>query len=141
MKESDKLLELVCLTPEDWQLRLILADAYEEEGSLSYSQCQRWMSINKKRAQPWLEDPLPPGHAHENEWAVRTSGGTKLVEKTIGRYEWYDKRHIDNMSEVGTALLPRMPRTARSWTEGVRVYGTRKQSELAIMLAYTKLHS
>jgi hypothetical protein len=48
MTEAEKLLELVCQDQLNWELRLILADAYEETGQQSNADCQRWMVKNQK---------------------------------------------------------------------------------------------
>jgi hypothetical protein len=50
MTHSEKLLLVVCQNPEDWHLRLILADAYEEENNTMYAECQRWLARHHKRA-------------------------------------------------------------------------------------------
>lgn len=46
----DSLLTQVCENPEDWDLRRVLADAYEDNGDLEAADCSHWTADNKKRA-------------------------------------------------------------------------------------------
>lgn len=118
MKESDKLLEAVCETPEDWELRLVLADAYEEEGNLDYANCQRWMSVNRKRAR------ISIGENHTTfDW-------------------WYTKQEYNartNFSYIPEGLFRLLeldPIYAENLSHGFEEFPTRLESELAVMRVF-----
>lgn len=51
MTELDKLWEDVCADPENWRLRQVLADHYEDHGLPKEAEWLRWMARHQKRPQ------------------------------------------------------------------------------------------
>jgi hypothetical protein len=49
MTTLDTLYEGLTRTPEDWQLRTVLADWYEDVGQQDVADCLRWMAMHRKR--------------------------------------------------------------------------------------------
>src|SRR5262249_35900394 len=49
MSVRDQLLDDLCRKPEDWKLRNVLADWYEDNNHPEEAACLRWMLENKKR--------------------------------------------------------------------------------------------
>lgn len=43
-------LDLICESPQDWHLRLVAADWYEEHGDQDRADCLRWMARYRKCA-------------------------------------------------------------------------------------------
>lgn len=107
--ESDRLLDAVCENPGDWTLRLILADAYEEEGKQDMADCMRWMSVAQKR--PYCNQGSFNWHL---TFSIRTSPKEHPYSISEGLF-----RHV-------------------SFVDGRRFFPSAKEAELALMAAWPK---
>lgn len=116
----DSLLDQLCLTPDDWTLRGIWADALEDAGNQHASDCVRWCVRHHKRPRSyraWESDPY--------------------VNK---RAQWYDESWTDGAydveSDLPTELYVRLGGEPLKRSPSQINYELPKGAELALLEAW-----
>lgn len=113
--DCERLFEQVCATPEDWDLRRVLADIFEDEGRQDEADCLRWMAENRKRARYvggkefiWYEDRPEPGRIDPNSDAPMPILSAMAIGNThIGDVAW--KREYLSRRDSELAVLAAWP--------------------------------
>lgn len=80
-----RLREALTKDPHDWDLRLILADAYEEEGMDGRAAYQRWAALRRMSPGKWYDDD-------DSSWWMWVNGWTEhdsLINVQNGQALWH----------------------------------------------------
>ncbi len=104
MTTPDDLYEGLIRSPDDWHLRSVLADWYEDAGQQDVADCLRWMAQHRKR-------PFP---------------------STEGSYHWFDAARdrtvMDPESTIPEPLYRRLRGKERD-NKGFRDYGDLRSAD------------
>lgn len=110
-RQIDGMLEQLALTPEDWTLHSVLADALEDVGRSSDSDCIRWLGRNRKRPQKdgnvnfkwmWYDAGKIKADLGDSESNVPSELYAAMDGKVVGNHKGYDS-HRDAVAAVISA--------------------------------------
>lgn len=107
---EQQILNDLATTPEDWKLREILADYYEDNGKPLYADCLRWMAENNKRpfidtnrSATWFNEDTISDELKENDPASNIPG--LLYERLEGGKEIVNHKTFKSVLDAEEAIL------------------------------------
>ncbi len=132
MLTYDSLMAGLDASPDDWTLRKVLADFFEESGEIEKAMAVRWMVDNKRRP-CWQED------AGNSTSDARRTNPTWYKHNRDGNIKEYFRFRCDPESDLPDVIFYRLPGRKKEDHQAV-YYHSLREAEEAFVTAWVRAH-
>ncbi len=127
----DSLMAALDASPDDWTLRKVLADFFDDEGEPEKAMAVRWMVDNKRRP-CWQED------AGSSNLSARRTSPTWYRHNRDGDIKEYFRFRCDPESDLPNRVFYRLP--TRGTEDHAVYYHSLREAEEGFVAAWVLAH-